>query len=228
MTGKTTFMGTWPDPGFIHFDPNTPVVANQLGPVVVVESWPHFRDHIVPAIVSGRWKGVRTVCVDSLTYACRMSDEAAGVRGKASEGAAYTLSRIEFSQAMQRLLTVARFPSVPAPAHVLCSVHETEKTDRDGSVRDIVPAVTGQLKDQLAGWFDFVFLASLRIVNRQVGTRIERVAERYLSTIPVDTMRPYIADRVGGKLFPGTLPAEVSPPTYQRLAELWEIPSTHP
>jgi len=244
-TGKTRWSCTWPGAVVIHFDPGAPSTAMRAGvPVLPVVSWKQFEQRVVPAILDRRIDtlvhqdprftnyDVQTLVFDSGTYAAQMLEDELGIRGNLgmkgtdSDAPRYTGFKVQFRQRFQSLVAVTKRP-LGQGYNVICNFHLSEKREgADAKVIGHALAVVGELKAQVAGWFDLVVRCHRRPVLKQEpgkGVVKDAFGDFYITTTPTDEGGTLVInDRVWGRPgYPNRLPAEM-PGDYPSLMAAWK------
>lgn len=226
-SGKTHFFVTIPNALILHTDPNTSVIsrARDDAKIVVVRDWQHFKNEVLPVIEAGEIDFTNGV-LDTATYLSRMCEAFVGIVGDGNDGSRYTKHQIEFTTAIQRLLSTTKRTGTPGRTYNWwVGVHEQDKVDRGGAVIDIEVALVGKSRQFAPSWFDSVMLAVTKVDTTISGMPPKPVVtvRRFLSPQPIDNFRTHVSDRLGGSRFPNRLPPEV-PNDYSSLMAAWGVP----
>lgn len=226
---KTTYAASWPNLVAISFDPNIGALGRAGVRVIIPGELPdgrtmppckHVEDFVLPAI-KNREIDATTIAIDSLTYMSKAKQQELGIQGRQGEGAKWAAHHDFFQRFMTTLTDAVKLGHY----HVVCTVHETDKTSDQGTLISTRPSLPGMLRDTIAGFFEVVLLCEVvgeTIVTPGTPPKSERRQISRVYTRSPDNFR-VCGDRYRGPGRDRPLPPILDDGSYATLAKHWGL-----
>ena len=210
-TGKTYNALSYPDPvRGIYADPNLKTLADQIKAgkdidLVVPSTWAEYEDIFCPA-VDNRLVEAETIVVDTIDFLSQMMwTEIQGVKPRLTIPD-FGLGLNKLVKTTRQLTRATRSIEGKRNYNVIFCVHTRDVTDDSGGLEKIAPAIMGQFKDAIEGFFDYVFLCEATIVSeiksvngRKVSVPSARFQVRTVPPSPKHTCKgPGLPSVLGG------------------------------
>lgn len=224
LTRKTSYALTWPSPLVIYFDPDSTTLELAPSPVPfivisdvatldricedvqrrrmteIVRQMPGFEDYTV-----------RTVIADSLTYLGRLIDNDLGEPNKST----WPAKKRIMHRSLLTLTEATKWRAGAEQYYLVATVHEQERCDSEGRVKEVTTAISGGFGQELFSYFSDVLVT--RCTPSQTGN-----PKYYVRAAPPSALYRTVGMR--GVLNP---PAQLDDAMYPTLARYWYA-STNP